>query len=57
MGKFNVKEFVALVTRMREAQRNWYTYHENRFLADSKRLEQQVDKCIEDINTPNLFDD
>ena len=53
-------EFEQLVHEMRQAQRNYFRSRENRFLAESKRLESEVDKYLrarmEAERQPRLFD-
>ncbi|MBO4620340.1 MAG: hypothetical protein J5654_09555 [Victivallales bacterium] len=54
-----MNEFEKLVYSMRFAQRQWFKSHENRFLAESKRLEAEVDKHLrekmEAERQPSLF--
>ncbi len=40
-------EFVILVGRMRHFQRRWNKYHNQADLAESKTLERQVDRQLE----------
>lgn len=41
-----VKDFVDLVEKMREYQRNWFTFHRIEDLRSSQRLEKAVDKAV-----------
>jgi hypothetical protein len=46
-GIKTVGEFIGLVERMREAQRNFFESHGNRvYLQKARELEGQVDACI-----------
>jgi len=50
------KEFIELVKRMREAQKNYFRTRDYNYLSESKMLERQVDKLIEaDSEGPSLF--
>ena len=52
------KEFVRRVAFMRQAQRLYFTTKQPSILAESKKLECEVDKAIKDISNrqKRLFD-
>jgi hypothetical protein len=41
-----VREFIALVRRMREAQKNFFRFRDGMTMAHAKRLEEEVDKLL-----------
>lgn len=50
-------EFVALVLRLRQAQKAYFRGRGQNALAESKVLEQKVDRAIEEqTRQPSLFD-
>lgn len=56
------KQFFDLVSKMRDAQKNYFRSRASSFLTESKRLEKQVDSEIERVkaviakrNNPSLF--
>lgn len=62
----NINRFIALVTDMRRAQRDFYRTRGNSFLMLAKSLERQVDAAIADYQAaapapaptqPDLFDE
>lgn len=46
----NPKEFFDKVSRMRKAQKEYFRTRSGRALADSKRLEKEIDDEIERVN-------
>lgn len=51
-------DFEKLMYEMREAQRNWFRWHEREDLMKSKALERKVDEWltrIKEEKTPDLF--
>jgi hypothetical protein len=46
----NPKEFFDKVCRMRKAQKEYFRTRSGRALADSKRLEKEIDDEIERVN-------
>lgn len=50
-----MKEFVNLVKRMREAQKEYFRTRQPEALKFSKSMEAKVDRAIETINNPKLF--
>lgn len=52
-------KFVELVYQMRTAQKNYFTTRANGHLANSKRLEAEVDEVLERIKypQPDIFGD
>ena len=46
----NLKEFFDNVSRMREAQKEYFRTRSGRALSDSKRLEKEIDAEIERVN-------
>lgn len=51
-----MKEFIELVRRMRDAQKRYFQTRDKAVLAESKRLEGQVDKRIVELqNQTELF--
>ena len=57
----NPKEFFDKVSRMRKAQKEYFRTRSGRALADSKRLEKEIDdeierveKVIEEKNNPKM---
>lgn len=54
-----INEFVSLVSRMRDAQRNYFLVRTPKALEGSKRLEREVDAAIKTIRSadrqPLLF--
>ena len=51
----NTAEFIELVRRMREAQREYFRSRSSEALTESKRLERQVDTALAAAKTPSLF--
>ncbi len=56
------KSFFDLVVKMRQAQKNYFRFRNSSFLAESKRLEKEIDNEIERVmkimnekNNPRLF--
>ena len=54
------KEFIELVSKMREAQRGYFktshgSHEKQEYLKESKRLESAVDKWIKEYKEPGLF--
>jgi len=50
------KEFIELVKKMREAQKSYFRTRDYNYLSESKKLERQVDKLIEEESKgPSLF--
>jgi Lar family restriction alleviation protein len=45
-------DFVMLVTKMRQAQKDYFRTRDVGHLTESKSLERQVDQYIEDLNNP-----
>ena len=41
-----VQDFIDLVEKMREHQRNWFTFHRIEDLRESLKLETAVDKAV-----------
>lgn len=52
-------KFVELVYQLRTAQKNFFSTHANSYLAQSKRLEAEVDEVLAKIKhpQPDLFGD
>lgn len=48
-------EFVDLVAKMRQSQKDYFKTRGYSQLTESKRLEKEVDAAIEDIRAPKLF--
>jgi hypothetical protein len=44
-----VTEFIALVEKMRSAQRQFFTQRDREALIESKQLEKQVDRMLQDF--------
>lgn len=49
------QEFIDLVARMRQAQKDYFRYRQPSTLQLSKALERQVDSVIEQHQNPDLF--
>jgi len=47
--------FVKAVEKMRSFQTAYFKGRKTGDLQEAKRLERQVDKLVEDFNTPNIF--
>jgi cell division protein ZapA (FtsZ GTPase activity inhibitor) len=47
-------EFLSLVEKMREAQKNYFQHRSTHYLELSKALEKQVDAHIKEISDPQL---
>jgi hypothetical protein len=56
----NDDSFLGLVSRLRAAQRHWFTYKDPKSLTQAKQLEREVDRWIERETgpraAPTLFD-
>ncbi len=50
-----MNEFMILVKRMREAQKEYFRTRTKEALQFSKTMEAKVDKEIETVNMPKLF--
>ncbi len=53
MTEADLREFLLLVQRMRQAQKDYFAHRERETLELSKSLERQVDQFIENVNNPN----
>jgi hypothetical protein len=52
-----MNKFEELVRRMRESQRDFFRTRSRESLAESKRLEKEVDKWLDEkTNTPDMFE-
>ena len=52
-----MNEFETLVRRMRKAQRDFFRTRSRESLAESKRLEKEVDKWLDETETtPDMFE-
>lgn len=49
-------EFATLVRKLREAQRQFFKTRASPYLYESKALERIVDRKIEELLSPGLFD-
>lgn len=55
MNNEEMKVFVDLVKRMRQAQKDYFAHRQKESLALSKQLERLVDEFIEHQEHPDLF--
>lgn len=55
MTESDYKQFIDLVERMRQMQKDFFTYRQRESLQASKELEKQVDRFIEAQKTGDLF--
>ena len=55
MNEQDLKEFVLLVQEMRSAQKEYFATRDRDVLNQSKTLERQVDKALDDMAAPGLF--
>lgn len=55
MNNEEMKVFVDLVKRMRQAQKDYFAHRQKESLALSKQLERLVDDFIEHQEHPDLF--
>ena len=46
-------EIINLAKEMRAAQKSWFKFHNQADLTKSKQLERQLDKAIEEYQTPD----
>lgn len=53
-GEITIKDFMDLVKRMRHQQRRYFATRNKEVLAESKKLEQQVDLIIAKMNDTQL---
>ena len=44
-----MERFLELVTKMREAQMNFFTTHKEEYAIEAKRLEEEVDAYLADL--------
>ena len=53
----DLKDFVKLVARMRQAQRDYFRSRDPAVLEESKALEREVDKAVKELadDRPRLF--
>lgn len=55
MSDADLRQFLELVARMREAQKEYFITRDHVVLTRSKGLERQVDEFIRNVNQPGLF--
>lgn len=49
-------DFAQLVKRMRDKQKEYFKKRQPSLIEESKRLEKEVDKAVQEIVDPGLFD-